>query len=61
VRRELLERGELPAAVHADLTVIARDIYIDAIRMQGDHDKALLSVYLSGVVQGGLVILQKQE
>lgn len=60
MRREPLERAELPASVHADLTAIARDTYIDAIRMQGDHDKALLSVYLSGIVQGGLVILQKQ-
>jgi hypothetical protein len=60
MKREPLERAELPAPVHAELLALARDTYVDAIRTLGDHDKALLSVYLSGVVQGGITILQKQ-
>ena len=53
VRIDALDRAELPESAYREMLNLARNVYRSALALPGgDHDKALMAVFLTGAVQG---------
>lgn len=53
VRIDALDRAELPEPAYREMLALARSVYKSALALPGgDHDKALMAVFLTGAVQG---------
>ncbi len=57
VRIEALDRAELPEPAYREMLGLARSVYRSALALPGgDHDKALMAVFLTGAIQGNHAI-----